>query len=113
MILNSESVQLIRANAARLASCVRNKEELTDFATAGSFEQVFAAIEMLLTNTEMYFDDEILLQLDAQNWKSFKAVLLVYTLNLLNKHSASHRDNAQGYRTNDPSRDLYGATSHP
>jgi hypothetical protein len=87
MILNSGTADLIRANAVRLASCVGQKEQLADLATAGSFEQVFTAIETLLTNTDMYFDDELLVHLDESNWKSFKATLMVYALNMLNRRS--------------------------
>lgn len=89
MILNSESVQLIRANATRLANNVRHKDDLIDLATASNFEQVFAAIETLLTNTDMFFDDEFLMNLDDSNWRSFKATLLVYTLNRVNRNMAS------------------------
>lgn len=85
MIINSDTVQLIRMNATRLAACVRNKDDLVDLATAANFEQVFSAIETLLTNTEMYFDDEFLMQLDENNWRGFKATLLVYTLNMVNR----------------------------
>lgn len=85
MILNSESVELIRANAIRLANAIRSKDDLVDLATASSFEQVFSAIETILTNTEMYFDDDLLIQLDVQTWQSFKAILLVYTLNVVNR----------------------------
>ncbi|MBX9839789.1 hypothetical protein [Silvanigrella sp.] len=85
MILNSESVELIRLNAIRLATSIRSKDDLVDLATASSFEQVFSAIETILTNTEMYFDDDLLIQLDIQSWQSFKAILLVYTLNVVNR----------------------------
>lgn len=85
MILNSESVELIRANAVRLANAIHTKDDLVDLATASSFEQVFSAIETILTNTEMYFDDDLLIQLDVQTWQSFKAILLVYTLNVVNR----------------------------
>lgn len=88
MILNSESVQMIRDNATRLARSVRSKEDLVDLATAASFEQVFSAIETLLTNTDMFFDDELIEQLDESTWKSFKATLLVYTLNMVNRMMA-------------------------
>jgi hypothetical protein len=86
MILNSKTVELVRANSTRLANCIRTKEDLADLATASSYEQVFAAIESLLTNTDMYFDDEILSLLDETTWKSFKATLMVYTLNIVNKN---------------------------
>lgn len=86
MILNSKTVELVRANATRLATSIRTKEDLADIATASSYEQVFAAIENLLTNTDMYFDDEILSLLDESTWKSFKATLMVYTLNIVNKN---------------------------
>jgi hypothetical protein len=33
----------------------------------------------------MYFDDDLLIQLDVQTWQSFKAILLVYTLNVVNR----------------------------
>ncbi|APJ03208.1 hypothetical protein [Silvanigrella aquatica] len=85
MILNSDSVELIRTNAIRLANSIRTKDDLVDLATASSFEQVFSAIETILTNTEMYFDDNLLIQLDVQTWQSFKAILLVYTLNVVNR----------------------------
>lgn len=91
MIINSDTVQLIRSNANRLASCVNSKDDLVELATAGSFEQVFSAIESLLTNTEMFFDDELLLTLDDDSWKSFKATLLVYTLNLVNRQQSDVR----------------------
>jgi hypothetical protein len=89
MILNSENATLIRQNATRLAKAVRSKDDLVDLATAGSFEQLFAAIEAILTSTDMYFDDELLSLLDDENWKSFKATLLVYTLNLVNRFQAT------------------------
>ena len=85
MILNSDSVELIRVNASRLAQVIRNKDDLVDLATASSFEQVFSAIETILTNTEMFFDDELLANLNLTNWPSFKAILLVYTLNIVNR----------------------------
>jgi hypothetical protein len=86
MILNSKTVELVRSNATRLAACIRTKEDLADLATASSYEQVFAAVETLLTNTEMYFDDEILSLLDETTWKGFKATLMVYTLNIVNRN---------------------------
>lgn len=85
MILNSESVELIRNNAERLAQRIHSKDDLVDLATASSFEQVFSAIETIFRNTDMYFDDELLMQLDVQTWQSFRAVLLVYTLNVVNR----------------------------
>lgn len=94
MILNSGSVELIRVNAFRLASTIRSKDDLVDLATASSFEQVFSAIETILTNTEMYFDDELLIQLDIHTWQSFKAVLLVYTLNIVNRQINMSRDSS-------------------
>jgi hypothetical protein len=87
MIINSSTADLIRNNAVRLAACVNNKDQLADLATAGSYDQVFAAIETLLTNTEMYFDDELLMHLDESNWKGFKATLMVYALNMINRKS--------------------------
>lgn len=92
MILNSTTVQLIRTNAARLANSIRSKDDLSDLVTAGNFEQVFAAIEALLTNTDMYFDDELLMCLDDSNWRNFKATLLVYTLNIVNRYVATARE---------------------
>ena len=92
MILNSESVELIRINAFRLANSIRTKDDLIDLATASSFEQVFSAIETILTNTEMYFDDNLLMLLDDQTWQSFKAILLVYTLNVVNRQINLGRD---------------------
>jgi hypothetical protein len=86
MILNSQTVELVRNNANRLAYCIRSKDDLADLATASSYEHVLFAIESLLTNTEMYFDDEILSLLDETSWKSFKANLMVYTLNLVNRN---------------------------
>lgn len=99
MILNSESVELIRTNATRLAQVIRNKDDLVDLATASSFEQVFSAIETILTNTEMFFDDELLSNLNFNNWQSFKAVLLVYTLNIVNRglNSSHSRDVTNTY----------------
>ena len=113
MILNSQSAQLIRENATRLANCVRTKEELADLATAGTFEQVFASIESLLTTTDMYFDDDLLMMLDENNWRSFKATLLVYTLNMVNRHLVSSRDFRQMPSRHDMRdlREVDGATS--
>jgi hypothetical protein len=105
MIVNSDTVQLIRQNAARLAAAVGSKEDLAELATAGSFEQVFSAIEELLTNTEMYFDDELLSLLDEDSWKNFKATLLVYTLNMVNRFSSTMR--AQQHE----GRSIHGASS--
>ena len=119
MILNSQTAQLIRDNATRLAGCVRCKEDLSDLATAGSFEQVFSAIEFLLTTTDMFFDDELLMLLDDSNWKNFKATLLVYTLNMVNKHIVTARTApAINYHnsyeaTNYEIREFDGATSQP
>ncbi len=112
MIINSETVQLIRQNASRLAGSVRSKDDLVELATAGSFEQVFGAIEMLLTNTDMYFDDELLSLLDDETWKSFKATLLVYTLNMVNRFQSTGR----GLTSSTPvsggsSRELTGAST--
>lgn len=92
MILNSDSVEMIRANAARLAQAIRNKDDLVDLATASSFEQVFSAIETILTNTEMFFDDDFIANLNVNNWPSFKAILLVYTLNIVNRGLNLSRD---------------------
>lgn len=126
MIINSESAQLIRQNATRLAKAVRSKDDLVELATAGSFEQVFAAIEALLTNTDMYFDDELLSLLEDETWKSFKATLLVYTLNLVNKFHATtgaqhytpvginmniHEGQNHDHQHHD--RGFEGASSHP
>jgi hypothetical protein len=98
MILNSTSVELIRQNAMRLASSISSKDDLTDLATAGSYEHVLFAIETLLTNTEMYFDDELLSSLDNDTWKSFKALLMVYSLNIVNKNRSTKEFNT-AYRT--------------
>ena len=92
MILNSHSAKLIRENATRLATSIRTKDDLVDLATAGSFEQVFHAIETLLTNTDMFFDDGLLMMLDDEGWKGFKATLLVYTLNIVNRHIVAARE---------------------
>lgn len=108
MILNSESVQLIRTNASRLANCIRTKEDLADLSTAGTFEQVFSAIETLLTNTEMYFDDELLTRLDEGNWRGFKATLLVYTFNIVNRYILATKE-LPNTRPQD-SRELLGAS---
>ncbi|BBH52477.1 hypothetical protein [Fluviispira sanaruensis] len=110
MILNSESVELIRANAHRLAQAIRSKDDLVDLATASSFEQVFSAIETILTNTEMYFDDNLLIQLDVQTWQSFKAVLLVYTLNLVNRQINIARENDFNHQTG---RDFGASSTNP
>lgn len=113
MILNSQSARLIRENASRLATSIRTKEDLSDLATAGSFEQVFAAIETLLTNTDMFFDDELLVLLDDVNWKGFKATLLVYTLNIVNRHIVAARElPPMQYVGGYESRELDGASAH-
>ncbi|RDB36521.1 hypothetical protein [Spirobacillus cienkowskii] len=109
MILNSNSVDLIRVNAVRLASAIRSKDDLVDLATASSFEQVFAAIETILTNTEMYFDDDLLIQLDVQNWQSFKAILLVYTLNVVNRQINLARESGFSHQG---SRDFGASTNN-
>lgn len=85
MILNSQTANLIRLNAARLADAIKSKDDLVELLTANTFEQVFAAIESLLINTNMFFDEEILTDLNHDSWQSFKALLVVYTLNGLNK----------------------------
>lgn len=107
MILNSDSVDMIRMNATRLAHAIRSKDDLVDLATASSFEQVFAAIETILTNTDMFFDDDLLSLLDHTNWPSFKAILLVYTLNIVNRSMSLSRDAT--YPTN--GRDFGGSTA--
>jgi hypothetical protein len=104
MILNSESVRLVRENANRLAGCIRGKDDLVEIATAGTYEQVLFAIETILTNTEMYFDDEILAMLDENSWKSFKAVFMMYTLNNVNR-------NSRGIGASNSSREYIGATA--
>lgn len=85
MILNSQTADLIRLNAARLVDAIKSKDELTDLITASTFEQVFNAIESLLIHTNMFFDEEILCDLDENSWQTFKALLVVYTLNGANK----------------------------
>lgn len=107
MILNSDSVELIRINAQRLANSIKNKDDLIDLATASSFEQVFTAMETILTNTEMFFDDELFCQLNPNSWHSFKGTLLVYTLNIVNRNK--HFDQNQGY--NQKSNHNFGATA--
>ncbi len=110
MILNSESVELIRTNAIRLANAIRTKDDLVDLATASSFEQVFSAIETILTNTEMYFDDNLLIQLDVQTWQSFKAILLVYTLNVVNRQINLARESGVSQHTG---RDFGASSTNP
>jgi hypothetical protein len=100
MILNSDSVKLIRANAERLANSVQSKDALSFLASAQSFEAVFESIEMILTNTDMYFDDEMLTLLDETNFQSFKAVLLVYTFNLINRKLNANRPQGAYYAAN-------------
>jgi hypothetical protein len=102
MILNSESVKLIRTNAERLANSVKSKDDLTTLAAAASFDEVFEAIESILTNTEMYFDDELLTFLDENNFQSFKATLLVYAFNNINRKTLMIKqpENYQGNNTN-------------
>lgn len=104
MILNSQTANLIRLNAARLADSIKSKDDLSDSATANTFEQVFSAIETLLINTNMYFDEEILTDLDENSWQSFKALLLIYTLNGVNKRfgkmqAKNFNESAHGERT--------------
>jgi hypothetical protein len=106
MILNSESVELIRLNAHRLVNAITSKDDLIDLATASSFEQFFSAIETILTNTDMYFDDDFLARLELQSWQSFKAILLVYALNVMNKKANLARE---GHFSSHPGRD-FGAT---
>ena len=108
MILNSQSAELVRANAHRLASSIRSKDDLTDLATAGNYEHVLFAIESLLTNTEMYFDDEMLALLDEATWKNFKSLLMVYTLNIVNRGGRNY-DFIR--KAQDDSRDFVGATA--
>jgi hypothetical protein len=84
-------------------------DDLVDLATASSFEQVFAAIETILTNTEMYFDDDLLIQLDVQNWQSFKAILLVYTLNVVNRQINLARESGFSHQG---SRDFGASTNN-
>ena len=55
----------------------------------------------------MYFDDNLLIQLDVQTWQSFKAVLLVYTLNVVNRQINIARENDFNHQA---SRD-FGASS--
>lgn len=120
MIINSESANLVRQNATRLAKAVRGKDDLVELATAGTFDQLFSAIEALLTNTDMYFDDELLGLLDDANWRGFKATLLVYTLNLVNRYHATgaasyspvplHGHSEQSEQND---RGFEGASSHP
>lgn len=110
MILNSNSVELIRTNAIRLSNAIRNKDDLVDLATASSFEQVFSAIETILTNTEMYFDDDLLIQLDVQTWQSFKAILLVYTLNVVNRQINLARDSGYSQQSD---RDFGASSTNP
>lgn len=100
MILNSDSVELVKRNAQRLANSVRGKEDLVDLATASSFEQVFAAIETILTNTEMFFDDELFSQLNPNSWQSFKGTLLVFTLNIVNRNIRSEQKFDYGQKLN-------------
>ncbi len=100
MILNNETANLIRQNATRLADAINSKEELTDLATAGTYDQVFGAIETLLVNTHMFFDEDLLLSLEQDTWETFKGLLMIYTLNAVNKRfgksvSKSLLDNAQ------------------
>lgn len=99
MILNSASADLIRSNAKRLAMAVRTKDDLFDLASAASFEQVFSAIESILTNTEMFFDDEFLALLNVNTWQSFKATLLVYALNVVNRKVTTPPEMGAAYGT--------------
>lgn len=97
MILNSQSAELIRTNASRLAQAVKSKDDLIEFATAGTFEQLFGAIESLLTHTDMFFDDELIANLDDTNWRNFKATLLVYTFNMVNRmYAGTRQTNSSG-----------------
>jgi len=86
MILNSQTATLIRDNAARLADAVNTKEDLTDLITAANYLQVCSALEALLINTNMFFDEELLTSLEENNWMDFKALLLMYTLNSVNRN---------------------------
>jgi hypothetical protein len=88
---------------------IRNKDDLVDLATASSFEQVFSAIETILTNTEMFFDDELLENLNMNNWPSFKAILLVYTLNIVNRHMLTAKD---PHHTTHSNRDFGASTTN-
>ena len=112
MILNAQSVEIIRQNATRLAECIRTKDDLADLATANSFEQAFSAIESILINTDMYFDDEFLSELNAHSWQSFKATLLVYTLNGLNKRLNMTYTNKSTTVSDAPQSREFGAMSN-
>ena len=114
MILNTHSAQLIKQNAERLAMCVTSKEDLADLATASNFEQIFSAIETLLTHTDMYFDDELLAQLNEDSWRGFKATLLVYSLNLINRfqHEGRQGGALTGMGASSGTRDLVGASAN-
>jgi len=107
MVLNSESVKLIRRNAERLAYSVKSKDDLIYLMAANTFEGLFEAIENILTNTEMYFDDELLSVLDENNFQNFKATLLVYTCNVLNKKNSPQQKQDFYQAQKDVSKPLY------
>lgn len=85
MILNSDNVKLIRQNAGRLAECITSKDDLTELATAGTYEQVIQALEGLFVETNMFFDDQLFDYLNENTWKNFKSTILMYSLNIINK----------------------------
>ena len=107
MLLNSETVQLIRSNANRLAASVRSKDDLAELATASNLEQVSLAIENILTNTQMFFDDEIFDNLSETGWRSLKASLMIYTCNTLNRRAFEAREISQ---VKESTRELEGAS---
>lgn len=89
MILNSESAIIVRRQAERLVQTIKSKEELLSLVAAQSFEEFLGSIEHLLLSTNMYFDEEYFVFLNQDDWKSFKALLLVYALNSVNKNNYS------------------------
>lgn len=91
MLLNQDSAQLFRANGRRLAQELPSKDALQDFSNAESFEDFLSAIESLLANTRVFFDDEVLNTLNQDNWKGTKALLMIYAMNELNARSGSNQ----------------------
>jgi hypothetical protein len=84
MFLNRDSATLMKTNGKRLAKELVHKEALQEFAQAETFSDMLSAIENILAQSQVYFDDEVLNLLNPENWKDFKALLMIYSMNEIN-----------------------------